>query len=76
MKHRTQSGGNDRLIRDDPSKRRQRAWDGLIYFVASGGIVISMTLITGSTQEAILAVSAAGTAAAAAQVIPSRGRAR
>ena len=62
--------GNDRPTASSPSRWPQRPWNGVLYSALAGVLLVLMSVISGSTQEAVLAVTAAGTAAAARR--PSR----
>jgi hypothetical protein len=53
----------------DPSGRTPSSWELAARFAMASGVVLSVTMLTGSVQDGVLAVSAV---AAAAQLAPRR----
>jgi hypothetical protein len=70
MKHRARKRGNDQGHACNPSGRDFPWSEGTLRFSVASGVVVSVTLVTGSVGDGILAVSAV---AAAAHGLPRRG---
>lgn len=70
MKHRCRGAGNDREPDGDPLGRGLPGWDAVAQLGLCAAVTVSVTWLTGSVQDGLLAVSAV---AGAAQVLPRRG---
>ncbi len=67
MKHRRPSLGNDQDSEGDPLEGQRPRWDAPLRFSIAAGVVVSVTVSTGSVADGILAVTAV---AAASHGIP------